>query len=116
MAWDKHTIRLAPRRVRRIIARVCERDKAFFARNPGILAYQQPAVPGEFWPESVPASAPVMVVNYDGSDFRIRQCEDLVVVDFPTEMEWVAQCFLPSPLGLVRTEPSDASDSEDGRP
>lgn len=50
-----------PRRYRRIIERVCARDRGYFEKHPEAQSYTRDYVPGEAWPVRLPQGSRVRV-------------------------------------------------------
>lgn len=77
----------APAAVRRTLATVRERDRRHFADRPfrweeeDSWSYARPAVEGEFWPETVPAGARVLVCGTPAAAVRARRCGAVVAMD-----------------------------------
>jgi hypothetical protein len=60
-----------PRRYRRLIDKVMDRDRDYFERHPDDESYVRPHVPGEFWPLACPEATHVVVYLY-GPGVRLR--------------------------------------------
>jgi hypothetical protein len=117
MSTDKNTTPTIPRRVRRIVARVQARDRAYFERHPDAWFYWRTAIPGEFSPESVPVGAPVFVLRSPTPLIRVRRCGDVIAIDAEGRAAEIADRLGP-PDGMAQVDifARDASDPQDGRP
>ena len=116
--WSRAYIEWAkvPNGLRVLFKELTDEAWCYFARRPEATIYRRPAVPGEFWPETVPAGATVTVRDYPGGGVRLRECGGLVVADMDEIATALAPYFLPAPAGWYFTDHGDAADAEDGRP
>ncbi len=61
-----------PRKFRRLIDRVCDRDREYFDRHPDAQSYVRPYVPGESWPIFFPQGTQIRVTQI-GPGVRLRE-------------------------------------------
>lgn len=62
----------APRPIRRLIERVCKKDREYFERHPEATFYERPYVSDENWPYVFPEATRVRVTAL-GPGLRVRQ-------------------------------------------